>query len=110
MKKRIKKLWVDALRSGEFQQCERTLRKGGGKNVEYCCLGVLEQIRVQETGDRFTRGKGSYAGLLSEKTQAWAGLSTSDPVLMPLRKKTASDLNDDGKTFAEIADRIEKYL
>lgn len=39
MNKRIKKLWVKALRSGKYRQARETMRSGHGANVSYCCLG-----------------------------------------------------------------------
>lgn len=110
MNKRIKKLWIKALRSGEYRQAKGALRKGRSANVRYCCPGVLEHFRTRETGDTFTRGKCPNQGLLSKKTTEWAGLNSIDPTLMPLRHKIAADLNDAGKSFNYIADRIEKYL
>lgn len=43
MKPELRTKWVDALRSGDYQQTQGALRK---KNSEYsyCCLGVLCQI------------------------------------------------------------------
>lgn len=40
-KKRDK--WVEALRSGEFAQCKRRLKREGDGDIpdSYCCLGVL---------------------------------------------------------------------
>jgi hypothetical protein len=110
MKKQIKKLWVEALRSGGFKQGREKMKQGSGADARHCCLGVLEEVRVATTGGGFTRGAGPDCQLLSRTTQEWAGLDTSDPVLMPLRAKTASELNDDGKSFAFIARQIEKYL
>lgn len=42
MKPEIKRKWVKALLSGEYEQCTRTLHDkfSGG----YCCLGVLSAI------------------------------------------------------------------
>lgn len=37
MTKDLKQKWVDALRSGEYKQCQLSLKKDN----KYCCLGVL---------------------------------------------------------------------
>jgi hypothetical protein len=110
MNQRIKKLWVKALRSGKFSQVTGKLRKRDGHEVGYCCLGVLESLCIQEIGGKFKGGLHPNQNLLSAKTMEWAGLNTNDPVLMPRKHLTASELNDDGNSFASIADRIEKYL
>lgn len=110
MDKKIKKLWIAALRSGKFEQVKGRMRKMVKGEYHYCCLGVLEQIRCERTGDKFTNGTGVSSGLLSDVTQKWAGLDTEDPLLEPVKKLTAAKLNDAGKSFKYIADRIEKYL
>ena len=38
MKKNDVKIWVKALRSGEYQQCKQALHVNSG---EFCCLGVM---------------------------------------------------------------------
>ena len=47
MKKRVKKLWVEALRSGGYKQGRKRLRYGD----TYCCLGVLCDLYRKETGE-----------------------------------------------------------
>lgn len=51
---------------------------------------------------------GGDALLLPTAVMDWAGLDADNPKLS--RTKTASSLNDSGKSFNYIADRIEKYL
>lgn len=36
----LKAKWLEALRSGKYQQCQGTLYNGEG----YCCLGVLQMV------------------------------------------------------------------
>jgi hypothetical protein len=110
MNKRVKRLWLKALRSRKYEQAQGFLRLGKG----YCCLGVLCEIYRQQTGEGtwsdlvFRASRGSSSGVLPEAVQDWAGIEVHDPVLG--RTLTASILNDRGKSFAFIADRIEKYL
>lgn len=108
MNKRIKKLWVAALRSGKFKRTEGVMREGKGSDVSYCCLGVLEAIRCSEQRGAFTTHKTMEK--LSRRTQEWAGLDNPDLILAPKTGTLASQMNDNGKSFKYIADRIEKYL
>lgn len=110
MNKRIKRLWVRALRSGKYKQGDSKLRQKRDGQILHCCLGVLEEIHVMETGKRFSGGRGGFSNLLSKSACEWAGLDDPDPVLAPKATTTAAEMNDDGKTFKFIADRIEKYL
>lgn len=132
----VKQKWVAALRSGEFQQCRGTLRKGDS----YCCLGVLSELAVRdgvispaaalpETDWRANRGEGetvfaydNEAGHLPAVVAEWAGLTydyedwmTDEVVTEPdvdpsVNGKELSGMNDYGSTFTEIADLIEEHL
>lgn len=119
-----KQAWIDALRSGEFNQCTGALGKladGGG--INYCCLGVLATIAG--AGHRFTPDEGEgilvfdfgdgseYSGIIP--------LSLRDTIVsdLPLSQdatgipgdnelmRTLSSKNDRGATFNEIADYLE---
>lgn len=46
LKPEIKEKWVTALESGEYQQTQRCL----SDNVGFCCLGVLTDLYIKETG------------------------------------------------------------
>ena len=46
MKKSVKKLWLTALRSGEYRQGHDVLRANG----KFCCLGVLCDLYRKESG------------------------------------------------------------
>lgn len=109
MNKRIKKRWISALRGNRYKQGMGRLKYGRGETSLYCCLGVLEDIAVGEGVIPRVHAK---FGSLSKKVREWAGLELSDPYLSPQRRNTmrASRLNDSGKDFKSIADRIEKYL
>jgi hypothetical protein len=45
MKPEIKKMWLEALRSGQYKQGGGALRPHGGN--EFCCLGVLCNLHAQ---------------------------------------------------------------
>lgn len=108
--------WVGALRSGEYQQCSRRLHNGRG----YCCLGVAEilsgsEFASDDQGTYFIDGK-SESDYLTEETMQAIGVGYyngsiecgKDPILVGGKFYVClSDANDDGRTFAEIADAIE---
>lgn len=47
MNPRIRDMWAEALESGEYCQGNGRLRF----NKKHCCLGVLTDLYVKETGD-----------------------------------------------------------
>lgn len=84
----LKAKWMAALRSGEYRQTTNTLCDELPM-PSYCCLGVLCVIAKQE---------------LDSSAYNWLTKTTRDygPFV---------EMNDDqGKTFPEIADYIEKNL
>jgi hypothetical protein len=123
MKPRIKKLWIEALRSGEYQQAQGVLRD---KDNKFCCLGVLCNIHAQknkakartQTDPNFYFGKDD---VLPVEVADWAGLKAVNPQIEDYGtyhggySPSLGELNDglfDGRirTFNEIADIIEKHL
>jgi hypothetical protein len=110
--------WVEALRSGEYQQAKSVLYDGTG----YCCLGVACKLYGEdhqvEFVEEFTEGArtGAYYflvdhELLPDEVREWLGLSRDNGMFYPLgRGHAADDLvahNDGGDTLEEIADIIE---
>jgi hypothetical protein len=115
MNKRIKKLWIKALRSGKYEQQQSALRVvEDGDVLGYCCLGVLCEVYRRSTGhgkwahSTFSVGGAESMSQLPDPVCEWAGIEERNPKLG--RIKTAITLNDQGKPFTFIADRIEKYL
>jgi hypothetical protein len=119
MNRRVKKKWVEALRSGEFEQGQGALCRDG----KYCCLGVLSELAVREgeaerwegiASERtlFGRKRGDRSSsFLTSSVMRWAGLDTIDPqVTYEGEGDYLSSLNDSGRTFPEIADLIEAQL
>ncbi len=112
MNNRVKEMWVNALRSGEYIQTKRALRKSGnGYKLIYghCCLGVLCDLHAQETGNKWMGNiyLGSE-GTLPEDVIIWAGLPQNSP---EVNKGTLMRLNDSGDfDFNDIANMIEKEL
>lgn len=109
----LKQKWVEALRSGKYKQGRFCLRDN--ENC-HCCLGVLcdlidpngwdrhlEDWDNEDDFERFKWGKGSE----------WSTEEVPDQVADRVRlghQSQLMDMNDQGKTFAEIADWIEKVL
>jgi hypothetical protein len=121
MKKKIANMWITALRSGEYTQGCRALCRVVGGSKTYCCLGVLcdlyqknqtknkkkKLIVKPETTGASVIVFNNKSGVLPIAVQNWAGMSSfrgtffSGPDLVKM--------NDNGKTFIEIADHIEKH-
>jgi len=124
LKPEIKKLWVDALRSGEYKQGSGQLYDKTPEGERYCCLGVLCRL-AQQAGLEFSVDyldpelNHDYFG---PDVAEWAGLDTDrlgdcNPVIdyedseEGEQELHLSELNDDvGLTFSEIADIIEEQL
>jgi hypothetical protein len=138
MKPEVKEKWVEALRSGDYTQAKGKLTKTDpdGEPVGYCCLGVLCDLALLDGVDLDIEAKtveylndpaskmhfltyNAYSDMQPEEVNVWAGLSRGgDTVEDPTRpgifisSATAAEvlagLNDNGSTFEEIADIIEK--
>ena len=114
MNKRIKKLWVAALRSGEYTQGRGRLRN---RADEFCCLGVLCNIHAQEHPEIAAAQRtsleymGSYAQL-PKAVVRWAGLETSPGTCVRIAGNLnfLAVYNDRGVSFSQIADAIEEQL
>lgn len=106
MNQEIKKEWVEALRSGAFQQTLETIKDYDKSNEpRYCCLGVLLEIYAKSIG--CTRGEEIYddinndEGKLSDSQLKIFSLTESEQIAL-------IEANDEkGLSFIEIADVIE---
>lgn len=120
MKPKIKKLWVEALRSGEYEQGDSYLRSSDDK---YCCLGVLCDLHQKATkkgnwGKEMGVFRYAETGLGSKTTPIpcvikWAGIKVQNPMMEVKDKRLPlglMGLNDSGSTFLKIADLIEEQL
>lgn len=108
MNERIKKLWINALKSGKYKQTRHQLRRGD----EFCCLGVLCDLHSKETGDKWDLKSqpkyGSESEALPQNVINWADLSSINPDFGPMQ--TLAEANDGDATFEEIAQIIEDKL
>lgn len=105
MDAQLKAKWVEALRSGKYQQVRGTLREG---KRGFCCLGVLADIQgCSWAGHGIPEIEGisvinrTIPGHLQE---VHAGALAIDD------QRTLAAMNDSGVPFTEIADHIEGHL
>ena len=123
MKPDIKQKWVDALRSGEFKQGRNALRQIVDGQPLDCCLGVLCELHRREHPERFKwvqdhqqchlfnpEDSTSTYSFLPHAVCVWAGLDPFQEADPHLGSDTASEHNDSGRTFEEIAKLIEESL
>lgn len=112
MNKEIKKVWLEALRSGDYEQTTGHLKKRDG----YCCLGVLCNLGPSKNWNivseydeannihTFTGPDGDESKtMIPCDVRLRTGLSDDEA-------ETLADMNDRGGTFNEIADYIEENL
>lgn len=109
MNKKIKKKWVEALRSGKYKQGHGMLCKRDTDGTKYhCCLGVLTDLYYRETQGHAMPKSFETKDFLSKNVTAWSGVGDEDP---QTGKSSISELNDaDGKSFKQIANLIDKHL
>lgn len=111
MDKRIKKLWVEALRSGEYKKGKGALRANG----KFCCLGVLCNLHAQEHPEIAAQQtlKNTYMGhqeLPPDEVYKWAKLDKYDIVVIGDISNEIALHNDNGASFKKIAKAIEEQL
>ena len=94
VKQEPKKKWIKALESGRYKQTRASLEFDG----RYCCLGVL--CKTMRIDPQIVK---SNFELLSESFLEKIGLSEAE------QSKLAS-MNDEGKSFTEIAAHIRANL
>lgn len=104
------KQWIEALRSGEYEQGIGYLHA----NDTYCCLGVLCELHQKVYDEAWAKNGGinSYYGCqsyLPDSVREWAGLGYSQGFWTKTGYSLAQ-LNDRSYSFAIIADIIEEQL
>ena len=99
-RKEVLRAWVKALRSGKFKQGFGALNK----NEEYCCLGVLQEIRYRG-GDEVKKEK--LGGLVYYNgSSAYLDYKIIEKLVIDYFR--LAQMNDaQRKSFSEIADWIE---
>jgi hypothetical protein len=121
MNPEVKTKWLEALRSGRFAQTRGKLHR---KNDGYCCLGVLAEVlgctwqtvEGKNDGDQmFPFLDGINEAKLGTIDQSEINNILGDTLLQkaalkPRQQSALAEMNDNGRTFAEIADYIEATL
>lgn len=140
MNEDVKAEWLAALRSGEYKQTIGALEYTEHNNddedlVGYCCLGVLCDLAAKKgiTGRKIHRVSvrsvtdadyfedvlygsdqaGWISQILPADVQIWADITGGNPDIAlddGFGTTSLAELNDMGKSFAEIADIIEEHL
>lgn len=135
MNPEIQEKWVNALESEEYSQTKGNLRTTSG----YCCLGVLcdlyakeknvewdyryydadkdEYDHIPESQVTHVIPEGDYYSFETEdeviplSVCEWAGLISCAPHIVCEHEPETSliDMNDNGKSFKEIASLIRQY-
>jgi hypothetical protein len=117
MKEKYVKLWLDALRSGEYTQTTDRLRDAHGG---FCCLGVLCDVvkkadNLEEDWELDIGSRSFYFfnefQVLPQKIQEITGMEDAGGQICfeDSSSIVLTELNDSGSSFKEIADIIEKY-
>lgn len=134
MKPEIKKLWIDALLSGEYEQGRGVLcRNNLDGTTEWCCLGVLTDLAVKagivmeitmsDSNDPNNPNAVFFDGThekLPVKVQQWSGVETDlgeysyediniddEDIVVD---QTLAENNDEGQDFEFLARIIESYF
>jgi hypothetical protein len=112
MPKELLEKWLAALRTNSIDgkpitQATEVLHNGKGG---YCCLGVLQVCAAGRTQKNVTDDVQlpSLSWLTKHGVEFYGERgSTCDSPWLPSLNEAASSANDQGKSFAEIADAIE---
>jgi len=109
MNPKIKRRWLQALRSGKYTQGKNVLHKI--KSDEYCCLGVLCEIAVKDriipapevelVKNRRCYSYDDEARFPSETVLNWAGLDG-------YAAQRIAEVNDSSDSFEEVIPTIHK--
>jgi hypothetical protein len=95
MENKIIEKWIDALRSGNYQQGKTYLKDGQGG---FCCLGVLCDSIGEKVGEKDTNTQHLYAFFATD-------------LLTSVYPRCVQMNDSEGYSFSEIADFIEaEYL
>lgn len=129
-----RKLWIDALRSGEYLQTTGTLRRNTSDGPRYCCLGVACEVYQKHVGDLEVKPSifgqmtnfDEQSSILPVKVQAWLDMNSHGSFELQEgdkqpawvkdmnRKRTHSFLTEQndqcGATFVDIANIIETHV
>jgi len=116
MKKKLpkvfKKKWLKALRSGDYEQTDSALVSFKNKDIEkpmYCCLGVA--CKIAGHNPISLQSSGWITGPLKKGVpHIISGSGESDVEDTNTVAKKLAEMNDDGYSFKQIANYIQKNL
>ena len=87
MNETVKKMWLEALTSGEYRKAREQLRTGENR---MCCMGVLCDLYAKSGGEghweesencrQFRTGVYSHISSVPSEVLKWAGLTTPDEI------------------------------
>lgn len=110
--------WLKTLRSNKFSQSKHALRRGKNGVFGYCCLGVACELYGQEHNVPWTPAEQNTFRFMEQKAylpssvRTWLGLKDEHIKIGKYSDRPEHILallnDDDDKSFAEIADFIEK--
>ena len=111
MQQALKRRWVEALRSGKYQQCRGQLKTEDHDSCRYCVLGVLADLLVKEgygeweSSNSFKQPDDNirYQYRLPLETLLEVGLREEHEALV-------ISMNDGGKSFEQLASIIEETI
>lgn len=98
--------WIEALRSGEYKQARKRLSNNTA--TAFCCLGVEQVVRM---------GHVEITVDLPQTAPTFEYLNANDVIYLhdadevsnpSLAAASAASMNDNGYTFGQIADELEK--
>lgn len=108
MDKTIAKRWVDALRSGEYEQGRNRLaQQTQDGRVEYCCLGVLCELAVK---DGVIPPKTPYDRVLDSGIFAYEGIATAMPPAAIESWAGIPDESDDSRYRVSVTPEVATQL
>ena len=99
--KKAKQEWLKALRSGEYKQTTGMLMTANQHGKYFCCLGVYQDVRGFESTDK---------EILSSNEHPYTRNGSDVLGLSSVIQKRLASMNDNGKSFEEIADYIETNI
>ena len=101
MKAELKAKWVEALRSGEYEQGEGALKKGNS----YCCLGVLCSLAEREI-----TGENRIDGLSASETYEAIIEMIGTPNYEQFTQRNDGTAAYKPHSFTQLADYIEANI
>jgi len=103
--KKFKEKWLKALRGGKYQQCQGALYENG----KFCCIGVechLHGVSRNEMKMDYKAGgtRRNFSKIPKYMDVIVAGRLSETP------QQVLINMNDEGKSFKQIATWIQKNL